>query len=66
MKGFRDALYGYIQEKEMAPYLETCEYRRLTFDLEENWTAFRSTLTAEQDRKLESLLNQERSVKRLE
>lgn len=66
MEGFLDALYEYAQEQGMAPYLETREYRRATCDLEADWTAFRSTLTAEQDKGLASLLTRERNAGYLE
>ena len=48
------------------PYLETWEYRRATCDLEADWTAFRSTLTAEQEQSLKALLDRERKVAYLE
>lgn len=66
MKGFLDVLYGYVEAEEITPHLETREYRRATYELEEKWTAFRSKLTAEQDRELEALLNRERSAEELE
>lgn len=66
MKGFLDALYQYAQEQGVAPYLETWEYRRATYDLEADWTAFRSTLTAEQDKGLAALLTRERNAGYLE
>lgn len=66
MKGFLDALYEYAQEQGIAPYLETREYRRATYDLETDWTAFRSTLTAEQDKGLAALLTRERNAEELE
>lgn len=66
MKGFLDALYQYAQEQGIAPYLETWEYRRATCDLEADWTAFRSTLTAEQDKGLAALLTRERNAGYLE
>lgn len=66
MEGFLDVLYEYAQEEGVAPYLETWEYRRATYDLEAEWTAFRSTLTAEQDRDLTALLTRERNAGYLE
>ena len=66
MEGFLDALYEYIQEEGIMPHLETREYRRVMYDLEEEWTAFRSKLTVEQDRALEALLNRERNAEKLE
>ena len=66
MEGFLHALYEYAQEKHVPSYLETWEYRRATCDLEEDWTAFRSTLTAEQEQRLKALLNRERNAACLE
>ena len=66
MEGFLDALYEYAQEQRIAPYLETWEYRRATYDLEAEWRAFRSTLTAEQDRDVTALLARERNAEELE
>lgn len=66
MEGFLRALYEYAQDQRVTPYLETCEYRRATYDLEEDWTAFRSTLTAEQTRILDALLDRERNAACLE
>lgn len=62
MEGFLDVLYEYAQEQGIAPYLETWEYRRTTYDLEADWTAFRSTLTAEQEQDLAALLARERNA----
>lgn len=66
MEGFLHALYEYAQEKHVLSYLETWEYRRATCDLEADWTAFRSTLTAEQEQRLKALLDRERSAGELE
>ena len=66
MEGFLRALCEYAQDQRVTPYLETREYRRATYDLEEDWTAFRSTLTAEQARILDALLNRERNAACLE
>lgn len=66
MEGFLRALYEYAQDQRVMSYLETWEYRRATYDLEEDWTAFRSTLTAEQARILDALLNRERNAACLE
>ena len=66
MEGFLHALYEYAQDRCVMPYLETWEYRRATCDLEEAWTAFRSTLTAEQDRRLDALLLKEKKAGQLE
>ena len=66
MEGFLDALYEYAQERKVTAYLEDWEYRRIMEGLEEDWTAFRATLTAGQDRRLEALLTRERDVEELE
>ena len=66
MNGFLRVLYEYAQDEGIAPYLETREYRRATCDLETDWEAFRSTLTAEQERKLDALLTRERNAGNLE
>ena len=66
MEGFLHALYEYAQDRCVMPYLETWEYRRATCDLEADWTAFRSTLTAEQEQSLKALLDRERKVAYLE
>lgn len=62
MKGFLDALYQYVQEERVGRYLESREYYRTICDLEENWIGFRSGLTAEQGKRLDALLDQERKV----
>ncbi len=66
MEGFLRALYEYAQDQRVTPYLETWEYRRATCDLEEDWASFRSTLTAEQARILDTLLDRERNAACLE
>ena len=66
MEGFLNALYEYAQERGIAPYLETREYRRAVCDLEADWTVFRAKLTAEQDRDLAVLLSRERDAEELE
>lgn len=62
MEAFLEALYQYAQDEGVTPYLETREYRRAVCDLEENWVAFRAGLTAEQGKRLDALLKQEREV----
>ena len=66
MKDYLDVLYEYVQETGLTHYLETWEYRRSSYDLEENWEAFRSGLTAEQVNHLDALLAQEWKVEHLE
>ncbi len=66
MEGFLHALYEYAHDRCVMPYLETWEYRRTTYDLEEDWTVFCSTLTAEQTQSLNALLSRERKAACLE
>lgn len=58
MRDLIDALYTYAQENRIPDYLQTGEYRRVVYGLEEGLEAFRSTLTAEQSRELDTLLSQ--------
>lgn len=62
MDGYLRALFDYAQEEGVAPCLESRNYRRAAYGLEEGWEAFRSALTAEQARRLDALLDRERSV----
>ena len=62
MEGYLRALFEYAQDTQGRVYLETWEYRRAVCDLEENWEAFRSGLTAEQGQALDALINQERKA----
>ncbi|WP_325199788.1 DUF6809 family protein [Oscillibacter sp.] len=66
MQSFVDALYHHAQECLVSRYLQTTEYRRAVFGIEEGWEAFRSTLTAEQGERLNALLAQKQEVTRLE
>ena len=59
MATLADVLYNYAQEHRVADRLQTREYRRLSSGLEEEWEDFRTTLTAEQDRRLELLLRRQ-------
>ena len=56
MISLAETLYFYAQEHRTVDYLESREYRRFSSGLEEEWEDFRATLTAEQGRRLESLL----------
>lgn len=56
MNSLADALYDYAQQYRVADHLQTREYRQFSSGLEEEWEDFRTTLTAEQERRLESLL----------
>lgn len=62
MRDLIDALYTYAQENRIPDYLQTREYRRAAYGLEEGWESFRSTLTAGQTKELDSLLSQENAV----
>lgn len=59
MNSLADVLYNYAQEHRVADRLQTREYRLLSSGLEEEWEDFRTTLTAEQERRLESLLERQ-------
>lgn len=56
MQSLIETLYFYAQENRVMDYLQITEYRRLSSGLEEEWETFRTTLTAEQERRLELLL----------
>ena len=66
MDSLIDALYFYAKERQVSHYLQTTEYRRAVSHIEEDWEAFRSTLTAEQGEQLEELLTQEAKITHLE
>lgn len=59
MATLADVPYNYAQEHRVADRLQTREYRWLSSGLEEEWEDFRTTLTAEQDRRLELLLRRQ-------
>lgn len=59
MNSLADVLYNYAQEHRVADRLQTREYRQLSSGLEEEWETFRTTLTAEQERRLEFLLKRQ-------
>ena len=56
MYSLAETLYFYAQEHRTTDYLETRAYRRFSSGLEEAWEDFRQSLTADQERRLESLL----------
>ena len=56
MRSLAETRYFYAQEHRTADYLQMREYCRLSSGLEEAWEDFRAALTAEQGRRLESLL----------
>ena len=45
-------LYFYSEDHCIPQSLETPEYRQTVHGLEQDWTKFRATLTAEQNRRL--------------
>ena len=61
-----EILYFYAQQAQVGRYLQTAEYRRAVSHIEEDWKAFRSTLTAEQGERLDALLTQEAKITHLE
>jgi len=66
MQDLVEALYLYAQENLMGRCLQSWEYRQTVRGAEEDREAFRSTLTEEQNQKLETLLSQEREIGLLE
>ena len=66
VEGFLRALYDYAQDERVSAFLETREYQRAIYDLEENWISFRSGLTVEQGRMLDALLAREQKIGWLE
>ena len=66
MQSIFDMLYSYAQESQVSRYLWTEEYRQAISDIEENWEAFRSTLTEEQGERQRALLSQEAGITYLE
>ena len=56
-------LLFYSEDHCVPQCLETSEYNRTVHDLEQDWTGFRASLTAEQDRRLEELLSRQFTVK---
>ena len=56
MRTLVETLYNYAQEHRVVDRLQTREYRQVSSGLEADWEDFRTTLTAEQGRRLEALL----------
>ena len=56
-------LYFYSEDHCIPQSLETPEYLKTVHGLEQDWARFRSTLTAEQNRRLEDLLSRQFTVK---
>ena len=66
MQSFIEYLYFHAQENQVSRYLQTAEYRQAVFDIEKDWEAFRSTLTAEQGERLKELLSRNAEITHLE
>ena len=66
MDSLTDALYTYAQEHRTVSRLQTGEYHRCVSGLEEEWGRFFGSLTAEQGRELEALLNRQSEAGNLE
>lgn len=56
-------LFFYSEDHRVPQSLETPEHRQTVHSLERDWTGFRASLTAEQDRRLEDLLSRQFTVK---
>nr|WP_326126850.1 DUF6809 family protein [uncultured Oscillibacter sp.] len=59
MRSLIETLYFYAQENRVMDYLQIREYRQFSSGLEEEWDNFRTTLTAEQEQRLELLLTRQ-------
>ncbi len=66
MRTLVETLYNYAQEHRVVDRLQTREYRQVSSGLEADWEDFRSALTADQERRLESLLDRQFEVGILE
>ena len=56
-------LFFYSEDHCIPQSLETPEYRRTISGLEQDWTGFRASLTAEQGQRLEDLLSRQFALK---
>ncbi len=56
MRSLIETLYFYAQEHRVMDRLQTREYRQVSSGLEADWEDFRTTLTEDQERRLEALL----------
>ena len=56
MRTLVETLYNYAQEHRVVDRLQTREYRQVSSGLEVDWEDFRTTLTEDQERRLEALL----------
>ncbi len=59
MRTLVETLYNYAQEHRVVDRLQTREYRQVSSGLEADWEDFRSALTADQEQRLESLLDRQ-------
>ena len=66
MQSFIEYLYFHAQENQVSRYLQTAEYRQAVSNIEKDWAAFRSTLTAEQGQRLKELLSRNAEITHLE
>ena len=66
METLLHTLYIYAQENQVFRRLQTPEYRRAVSDIEKDWEAFRSALTAEQGKRLNALLSRNEEIRQLE
>ena len=66
MQSLLEVLYCHAQESLVFQYLQTAEYRRAVSDIEKDWEAFRSALTAEQGKRLNALLSRNEEIRQLE
>ena len=66
MQSFIEGLYFHAQENQVSRYLRTAEYRQAVSNIEKDWEAFRSTLTAEQGERLKELLSRNAEITQLE
>ena len=56
MRSLIETLYFYAQKHRVMDRLQTREYRQVSSGLEADWEDFRTTLTADQERRLEAFL----------
>ncbi len=66
METLIETLYVYAQENRVTRHLWTPGYSQEVTGIEEDWKAFKSTLTAEQGEKLDALLLRETKTDYLE
>ena len=66
MDSLAQILYLYAQEHRVMDRMQTREYRKLTFGLEEEWEALCEALPPDQGRQLKSLLARQDEAEWLE